>query len=350
LRKCSVCGAPVKLGRDLEWLDYGVIRQRKYTEHHMVFYESDNIDGLFFEIERLIGLPLEHIVIESKRKDTREYVEKMFPAWIRRRLRRSGMNLMVNQMRRVGSIFGYGKSSLQDKRIKGDPEDYITIRIENPHSVLLFAGECLGAWEALQERDSKVEYRKVAENTYDFTCRIGEHPLELKERLLHKEYRHRPVDFSWERCPKCDIPMEVSRYEWDLENGIITSMETGRRMSVMRPDGIDSILDDLESELGEDVPRLVIDAQRIYTRKELGASEFRKNVDSFRWMLAFRGLGYLSEMDVSEAGLHIEIKNFCMPLMMVGIIQAFYELNMDIEETSYSWKVSDDALSIDITG
>jgi hypothetical protein len=260
------------------------------------------------------------------------------------------MNLLVNQMRRVGSIFGYGKSSLQDKRIKGDSEDYITIRIENPHSLLFFAGECLGAWEALQERESRVEYNEVAKNTYDFTTRIGEHPLELKERLLHKEYRHRPVDFSWKRCPKCGIPMEVSRYDWDLENGIITSMETGRRMSVMRPDGIDSILDDLEAELGEDVPRLVINAQRIYTRSALGASEFRNNIESFRRMLAFRGLGYLSGMNVNEAGLHIEINNYSMPLMMVGIVQAFYELNMDIEETSYSWKVSDDTLSIDITG
>ncbi|MDY6793910.1 MAG: hypothetical protein SWK76_01315 [Actinomycetota bacterium] len=349
MRKCSTCGVPIKLTRELEWSDKGTLQQRKQYANRMVFYKSDNIDSLFSEIERLIGISVERIVVERKRRDTGEFVEEMMPVWLRRMMRKKGMSIMVKQMLHTGTMFGFGRIRLAAKRVKLDDDDFISVDVENPHSLLFFCGEVLGAWEAVQGRESQIDYEDLGGNTYRLTCHIGKHPIELKERLTDIEYPESPVDFTWERCPACGTPMEVSRYNWDLDKGIITSLDTGRRMSMIRPDGIDSIMRDLETELGEEIRDTTVKAQKIYTKKALSDLEYRQDIDGFRRMLAFRGLGYLSEMDLSERGLRVVLKNYCMPLIMTGILQAFYELNIGTEETSYNWSESQGDLIIEIS-
>jgi hypothetical protein len=76
---CKECGVPSLIGNGLRWENNGVISITMSPGNRLVFYESETIDNLFSGIQELIGIPIEHIVIESKRRETRGYVEKVFP-------------------------------------------------------------------------------------------------------------------------------------------------------------------------------------------------------------------------------------------------------------------------------
>ncbi len=78
----GLCGVPRFISNALEWGDNGVISLPSAPGERMVFYESETIDALFDGIKELIGMPIDNIVIESRRRETRRYMEGVFPRQI----------------------------------------------------------------------------------------------------------------------------------------------------------------------------------------------------------------------------------------------------------------------------
>lgn len=106
MRLCKGCGVPLLVGKELIWHDNGVITQAKNPDHRLFFYQSENLDRLFRGIEEIIGLSIEHIVIESKRRDVKEYVEKLLPAPVRKLARYVGLKAMIGRLSTVGRACG----------------------------------------------------------------------------------------------------------------------------------------------------------------------------------------------------------------------------------------------------
>lgn len=74
---CDGCGVPLIIGREHRWEPNGVISLVRSPTNRMVFFESEAIDGMIGGIERLIGRPVSHIVIESRARETRRYMERL---------------------------------------------------------------------------------------------------------------------------------------------------------------------------------------------------------------------------------------------------------------------------------
>ncbi len=350
IKVCRKCGVPRLVSQDQKWLDNGVIQQTMDRANRMVFYESDNLSSLFEGIEGIIGLPIEHVVIESKRLDVKEYTEKLLSPIVRKIVRRIGFGVVVAKLRNLGACYGYGAIELGDSRRHQGNEDYQSMLIRNPHSITFFTGEVLGAWEAVDGRESYATYGKTGEDSYKVTVHVGKHPLELSGRLAHKHYAFKPGASRFERCSACGIPLGVSRYRWDLEEGTIRHPETGRRMMIISPAGIDAVLDDLEAELGEAIPEAVVEAQRRFIREAMKNEDWRQGRGRTTFHAGLRGMGQLADMELDRNHLSITIENSCMPLIMVGTMQAMFELAGGIESSTYSWKLAEDGdLSIKIT-
>lgn len=343
VKVCGECGVPLAVSRGQVWHSNGVITQARDPDRRMIFHESDNIDDLFRIIEEIIGLPIEHIVIESKRREVREYVEKLLPWPVRKVARYMGFKPMARMLSRMGRAYGYGDVSLGEQRIRRRDDDYQTMIVRNPHSLLFYCGENLGAWEAIDGRDSFVEYEKIGDKTYRVTNRIGKHPIELQERLQKKRYSFKPGNIQFERCPGCSIPLGVTRYRWDLVEGTIVDPVTNNRMAILGPSGFEAVLDDLEAELGETVPEAIIEAYRRNLREHLAKLGWlNKKPTDFRQMLALRGLGNITRFDHGEERLDLTVENSCIPLLMVGLAQAIFELAWGLEKSSYRWSLADD--------
>jgi hypothetical protein len=342
MKVCRECGVPYAVSKEHVWSENGVITQAKDPDHRMVFYESDNLDSLFQGIEDIIGLPIEHIVIESKRREVKEYVENLLSPLARKVARYVGMGAMIRKLSRIGKAFGYGNVRLSDRRVRFDDDDYVSMVISNPHSILFYCGENLGAWEAIDGRQSRVKYEELMENTFEVTNYIGEHAIELSERLVSRAYRLKPGDIHFDRCDKCGVPLEVARCRWNLELGTIIDPNSGRRMAIFGPAGFEAITDDLEVELGETIPEAVIEAQRRYTKQILSAEALPGDNAGFRGMLSMRGLGNLVQLEFDEEGAAAVIENSCMHLLMVGLIQGIFEVLFGYDKSAYEWGLKDD--------
>lgn len=349
IKRCKECGVPLMVSNGHTWHDNGVLTQTSDPDHRMLFYESANIDAMFAGIEDILGLSIEKIVVDGKRREVKEYVEKMLSPIARGMARHIGIGMVVDKLSKNGRAFGYGEIGLLDRRRKGDDGDYVTMSVNNPHSLLFFCGEVLGAWEAIDGREHYVEHDQVGENAYHITCRVGPHPIELQERLQLTRYKYKPGDIAYDRCSSCNVPLNVAKYVWDLENGTITHPQNGRRMAIFGPRGMEAILDDLETELGEAIPEVIIEAQRRYIKEAMNDMTWLGEPERYRRMLAFRGLGNMNRFEASDRRMSVTMENPCIPLMVVGMVQAMFELISGSEESTYEFERAPDDLTITVT-
>ena len=151
-----------------------------------------------------------------------------------------------------------------------------------------------------------------------------------------------PGDILYEFCPLCGVPLEVARRIYDLNKGTYTDPDTGLRMALFGPKALDSILEDLETELGEAVPRAVIEAQRRYIRSTRSLEQWIRDASTLRSMMSLRGLGYLKEFGGDRTHLTLKIENSCLHLMMLGTIQALVELAYRAESSTCEWDLLKD--------
>lgn len=149
-----------------------------------------------------------------------------------------------------------------------------------------------------------------------------------------------PGKVDLERCPICRVPRRVGSCHWDLNAGIITDPEAGRRRAIFVPAGMEAVLEDPEAELGGAIPEAVIKAQRKYTLNTIRRMELKGGRESFREMIAVRGLGLLEELRFDGEGLSVLLRNTCVPLLMVGLFQGAYEVISGCRKSSVRWKIS----------
>jgi len=363
IERCDGCGVPMQIGRDFRWHGNGVIALANSSANRMVLFESDLIDNLFKGIEELIGKPIEPIVIESRRRETRYFIERSFPFEVRNYLlyldredqgagslfkeaMRESMSRMREdlnvRMTNVGRIFGYGDLTLSEKWEERKEYPWRTQIIRNPYSVPLWVADILGAVEAFEGGDMQAGYEKIGDKTYKVEISPGSHPVELEGKLKRRRHSFKPGFIDYERCPECEVPLDVSRYSWDLEEGAITDSDSKRRMALLGPLALEAVFHDLETMHGESIPQAVVEAQRRYVRSRASEEEARRSGPDFQSLTALRGLGNITEYEVDEKHSHVTIENSCLHFLMIGTTQALYELGMGIDKSNYEWNQAED--------
>ncbi len=348
VERCTFCGVPRFISKALHWESNGVISLPASPGERMVFYDATAIDHLFDGIGRLIGMNIDNMIIESRRRETRRYMERLVPKDVTRVLRDQDADPSVRkargkqynqQINMVGMLYGYGSIEISSLWDSDDPCPWREQLYRNPYSLRFCMADTLGTVEAIEDRDLWVRSEQVGENMFLVKVVEGEHPLELKGRLRRKKYPFRPGEISFKRCMACGIPLEVARCHWDIESGTIYDPLTGRRMVFIGSAAMDAILDDLWGELGESVPQTVIEAQRGFVREYLQGGSWPRGAEENSMHLALRGLGYISDFKASFSGLSLNISNSCLHLPMVGLAAALAELARGQECTKIDWEL-----------
>lgn len=362
LELCPACGVPLIVGNNLYWEGNGVITVKASPRNRFVFFESETIDQVLKGIEEMIGMPIEHIVLESRSREARRYIERSFPPELREPIRdyvreksggahippqKEGEILafcrgVTQSVIDIGRAYGYGDQRLDDTWEGGAAFPWRTQVIRDPHSALNFIGDQLGSVEAIEGAHMQVRYEETDAGTFRVELFPGEHPVELRERLRRRRYEFKPGGIDYERCELCEVPLDVSRRRWDVERGTITDPETGRRMAIFGPLGMDAVFEDLEAELGVAIEEEVIEAQRLYVRSAWGRDRWNLDRHAFRSMLALRGLGNLTGFDADADHASVRIENSCLHLQMVGLTQALVELVYGLDGSAVAWDVAED--------
>jgi hypothetical protein len=347
----------------LKWENNGVISLAASPRNRMVFFESEAIDETFRGIEELIGMSIEHIVIESRCRETKRYIERAFPPEVRKiidskdssledRIAKMSpeeketffatMKVITQSIIDIARNYGYGDQRPGELWESGADYPWRVQQVRDPYSILFIAGDNLGSMEAFEGIDMQVRYEQIGEDDYRTEVFPGVHSLELAERLKRKRYEFKPGEITYELCPECGIPLAVASRSWNLDRGIIMDQDTGRRMAIFGPFSVDAICDDLEAELGEAIPETVVEATRRYIRKAWGVEQWNRDGLSFQQMMAVRGLGNIVQFEGDRDHLDLVIENSCLHLPIIGTIQALVEMAYRSERSEVEWELSDD--------
>lgn len=265
---CAGCGLPDAFTQINRWLYNGDIVQSTNEEARMAFVECENVDPVFRDIGRAIGAFIDHLVINIVARGTQPYMDDLVPEPVKELDRNETMD--VRSFYRGSWTFdtpsATGSTSSFDYRYENDPEDYCKIRITLPFSILDTSRVFAGVIASTVGGEHSVTYEEVSSGVFELTTGWTTYPEVLKERLELTLYRPAQVDLELERCERCGIPLRLSEtYIWYLEIRVITNQRTGYRMAVLGPGLMDTVFEGLKWELGEEIPRLAVDAQRRLT-------------------------------------------------------------------------------------
>ena len=343
LKLCAECGAPELITSEHRWLNNGDIVHTRAQTSRILFIETESLDPLFRNIAQIIGIDIEHMVITAARRALRIYLEAFIPRQVRKlvQTREVDFRPIVELFFDVARLDGVGGYELVDVRTEGDRQDYAVVRIKEPHSFPLSVSHIIGATECLTGVDQGYQYQQVSPDEIQITVSPSPHPEGMKKRMWTKAYTHGEGDVELERCDTCGGPSMLSEYRWQPDRGIINSTTTNRRMAISGNDELDPVFKELESELGDAVPRAVVEAQRRFTRSGFFTSEDITYKGDFRAQLAMRGLGNLKELEMKKKGMKMRVENVALPLIVVGLSQGFFEMGFGVD-TSVDWELSEE--------
>lgn len=348
IKLCHACGAARSVTRLHTWMPNGTILEKGNPEHRMVFIESDSLKDTFLGIERIIGVSIEHIIVESQRRSTFESVNIELPTPVRALTRWTGTGPIARYIATIGRQNGLGDIQLVDFHRRRGKDDYIILRIREPYSLPHFCGNFAGAMEAIDGREISVTYEEKAQNEYELTARISSHAVEFKERLQRKTPHFKQGDIELERCDVCGGPQVLSKYAWRLERGVIENRESNRRMVFMGTATQEAIVAELIKELGDSIAQAAIEAQRELVASGFFSSDEIKGVSDFRDQFAYRGLGNLREIELEADHMHFRLENPCLHFMVVGLVQGLYERAFGVR-SEVEWEITGDGdLVVDV--
>jgi hypothetical protein len=172
----------------------------------MVFVECEEFDPMFEGVEKLIGIPIEHLLIDIERKGTRDYFSPMLPGEVKEMLRRHELPFepLIDAVMTTNRVNGLGRHELVGYRHEVDEYDYITTRCSKPYSPPLACGDLAGATEAAIDREyDNVTHKEVAPGVHEITAAVSGIPKGLVGRLERKQYHHREGGLELKRCSTC---------------------------------------------------------------------------------------------------------------------------------------------------
>jgi hypothetical protein len=327
IKVCSECGVPKALSRGNRWESNGTISAVVTEGKRAILYEVGGFEGLFGNLEKSMGIPIDHLVAEGNRKNCVEYLQGLFSG-LKGVLARSIFHRRVyNSIADLGTIFGYGHFEMLDVK-RGES---VTMYGRNIYCVPMFIGDLMGTFNMMEGLPAQVEIKERGDG-HIITLTRGDKPEEELSLRLHAEVtRLKPGDIDFERCSLCGLPTDIGDLDFNLEEGIIADRMTGRRMAATGMEQIAAIFRELEAELGEDVVQAIMDAQRAYTKTALGKEEMEQGYPYLRRFLALRGMGNMVRYDSRSDGMDAMVENASPQLLVAGMLQGIFELLSESE-------------------
>jgi hypothetical protein len=342
MARCPECNVPELFAQSQEWLNNGDIVQRLNPEARIGFIECENLDPLFRNMGEIIGISIEPIIVNICARTIELYMISVIPQEVRDMVAAKQLDpgSFDESIYALCHVSGFGKYETISYRYERDESDYGVYHITKPFSLPLAAGGLAGALSALVGGEHKVTYKEISPGLFEYSTTWTEYPEELMERFEFTPYEHLDGDIEFERCATCGSPKAFSNYRWLLDEGHIVNEHTGRRMVVLAPGIQDLLFDELEKELGDTIPKVVVEAQRRFTKTGFYSIDQVSSEGDFRAQLALRGLGNLRNIRMGSSGVSMRIDNAAGYLMTVGMIQGVFETAFDVA-SDVDWALSD---------
>ncbi len=344
MRRCKSCGVPLNYSKHISWTPDGTIVARKFPNLRLFFIEIDELLNLLHSIVELLGVPIENLIIESERPIGKRILEMYVPgAYLA--LTRKVPNILTRGpaarwtfewIYNIARAMGYGSAKL----LTFEGRKGCTVRLRNPCSIPLIAGDGLALFKVFLNANMKVSWEKENGTTF-----MEFRPTEEKPYDVPLPFRVPiPGNVEYERCRRCGVPLLVSElFEWDLDNGIITNRDTDHRESFLSVEGINAIILELEKELGEEILYKIAQRQLEMLRDRLDnyILKRRRGILELFEDMRVRGMGNPVEIDEIGRYLRVRVENPFNDALVAGRIAGYFEAVEGVR-SRFNWVSSEE--------
>ncbi len=346
IKRCGKCGFSLGLSKVVKIIDNGTIVGSYDENMRLSLIEADFLTDIFRNIENEVGLPIGHLVFEAQRNASLEIID-VFMKGARGFVRWTGptKKFVVKMMCRLAIWSGMGYA----EAVYIKPGKLGEAIVRNPFNHELFAAIIVGAFESLEREPYGYTWSKEGGEDI-ISVRPEPERSELAERMTFEKYPMKPGWRTYERCPKCKMPLAL-KYEWDENQGIVMDTELNVRMVFIDSYTPNVVFRELARELGDAIYPIIVDSQREFSLRHLsdeflaggkvgeamGKEEFYLAVLD---ELALRGQGNPVEHSFREDSLRVIIENPFNPHLLAGCLCAMYELGEGRRATA-TWEDMD---------
>ncbi len=330
LMNCRECGLPKMVAYMHRWRDDGVV-ESKLMGLRGVLVERELIVDILDEIGVFLGISIDQIVVEAKRRDAKLYVDDVLSGWMGRLARFPLFRKLAYLITiRQAAMIGLGKFQLLHYR----PGRYLIGRAKTVYHPSLFVGDVCGAFESIEGVRAKPFFNYLGEHIYVEVSPWKDAPVE--ERLYMEKLPVIPAQAGFERCSSCGVPREVRNFSWRPAEGKIIDGTTGEWIIYVDVEGINAVFRELERELGEEIPRVIAESSFRFYREMIDRHP-QAPLSRLGFMKA-RGFGIPENENPSEEeiGERLVVKNpFSIPIVAGMVAAHFAEGQKD-----FGWEVS----------
>lgn len=262
---CGHCGVPSIWAKD-SVLDGDNTSLHKMIPMRGVFYETAEVGHLIEKMEESIGVSLAGIVFTAHKRAKKRFFQGTVKGFSGTLAKAVAPRLIYDQEGKVAPLFGVGLMELASYR-RGGP---LVVEARNAWNERLLAAEVAGAFEAVESGEVECDVEiEPAGGGVRFTASRAD-----RER---EEYRGRFVPLTgtlmgtreYPRCHDCGAPVTFQAFRWDPGRGEITERDNGIRVVHLTVACIDSMLQEMIEELGEDMRELAVRVEADYVRKKV---------------------------------------------------------------------------------
>jgi len=328
LERCRRCGLPIYVRLAAVWNDDGTITGRFVHTTRVVQIYSDEIDSILAGVSERIGLDISKIVVEGERKAgldfTRKLMERSFGlagAFARAPF---ASDLVLRFVIQASKNAGFGDCRI----VRYKRNKFLQISVVDSFNPAILAGNMLGSFEAFARKPSNVRWERDGDRVLITIEADGDEGRAAEERLKPRLPVVLPGDYKVEHCPGCRMPLDLSRrYSFDLSRGIATEVSSGRRIVTVIIDSLNAVFKELETELGVEIPRMLVDIESDYIKESVRMPPVLQEEQALGELLSdlrIKGMGNPTELSLSGDDLLVRIENpFCEELL-AGRVYGFY--------------------------
>lgn len=316
LRTCGGCGIPKAIIKRLQWRDNGLL-EMKPNDLRVNWIEGDFYMSIQEGIEELLGISIEYIIINAMNNLAKRATDDILSGLPGKIVRlRPFRRLAFQYIIKEGHILGLIKGEL----VKYRPGKEVRIKCEYLAQSVYMAGNALGAFRSIEGMNGVVNCEKKGDYYYIEIHASKDAPIEERLRLDPPPVIDAQVSF--ERCPVCRAPREMSRFRWDLEDGKITEESTGKLLGLGEVYGLNATLREIEEELGDEVPQWVADNTRKFYHRLIAEHPDAPFTDLSFMEAKGYGVPEIKNPTPEDLASGVRIRNpFCLPAV-AGMVAA----------------------------
>ena len=328
-RYCHRCKVPHILVAEHAWGSNGTIILSRDSTHRMVILDNVALTNILDSVSSHIGVPLDSIIVEAKRKSGKHFMDAVLSG-VKGIIARNLISARVyQQMSKQVSMLGLGHAEV----VSYKRHRFLEGIAADAYSAPALAGDICGAFESV-ERCRAVTRFELGENGHIRIqiSRTDRQHSEYEDRFAYQTPPALPGDNIFELCPVCNAPLELGRqYAFDMDRGLIHEVKTGHRAVLTGVMTLNNLFGELEKELGEEIPRLIMTIEKervkeVITGKEKTLDFSEAGYQRFMKTLRLRGMG--NERNVTMTGGNVEarVDNPYYEPLVAGFLAGFYEV------------------------